>query len=834
MRKTVLILTVALLLASMTTFAQRQQLGTSNTYWELIINGGDTTLKISGSGAMPYDMYYLSTPWYAFNTTIKYLELGDSITELASGAFYGCGGLTSLTLPKELTIISYRAFANCDGLTSVTFPKGLTTIMSSAFENCIRLTSLVFPKGLTTIRDFAFSSCNNLTSITLPAGLTTIWNNAFEKCFMLAEINNLNPTPIFIDADAFLLVNRDFCTLNVQTNSVALYQQAPVWKDFSNIISGGAFVSAMPNSSFLGAISGDSNRFYTIGEDITLTATPVQGIDFIHWESNGNIISTQNPFTFTVTQDTALIACFKKESSIHITTAGTLENNLPNATEISKLILTGTIDARDIQYMRDSMTLLTELDLSGASIAAYNGTMGTNYGYDTTYPANEMPTYSFSRCTDIYGNCFPKLSLTSIILPDNLISIGVDAFLGCSNLTFVTFPEGLTAIGEYAFSTCGLTSVTLPSGITTLENGVFYKCSDLISVILPTGLDTIKNYVFSNCSMLIDINLSDNLTYIGACAFQNCSGLKSLTIGKGVTNIDVYAFQGCSSLETVYFNAINCTMLYGYNSSQVAFYGDTAIKTVIFGNGVTHISAYAFPRCSRLTTLLLPASVDSIGDWAFTYCTDLSEITNLNPTPINISYNVFGGVDKTACTLKVLSTSLPLYEQAAVWQDFLLEGVDYVVNVTANNAAYGTVSGGGFYPANADISLTATPNVGYKFDNWTSNGVVLSTSNSFTFAVTQDTNIVANFSNDVSIENMQGKSNEIILYPNPAQHTLYIESSEAVEQVSVYDISGRTVGAYSIHPNPNPSIDISGLANGIYLVKVKTAQGETVKKIVKQ
>ena len=87
---------------------------------------------------------------------------------------------------------------------------------------------------------------------------------------------------------------------------------------------------------------------------------------------------------------------------------------------------------------------------------------------------------------------------------------------------------------------------------------------------------------------------------------------------------------------------------------------------------------------------------------------------------------------------------------------------------------------------------------------------------------------------ETSIVETQGIASSIQVYPNPAQSTLYIISSEAVEQVSVYDISGKTVGAYSIRPNPNPSIDISGLANGIYLVKVKTAAGETVKKIVKQ
>ena len=70
-----------------------------------------------------------------------------------------------------------------------------------------------------------------------------------------------------------------------------------------------------------------------------------------------------------------------------------------------------------------------------------------------------------------------------------------------------------------------------------------------------------------------------------------------------------------------------------------------------------------------------------------------------------------------------------------------------------------------------------------------------------------------------------------LIYPNPTQHTLYIQSAETVEHVSIYDISGRALMQVA---NPALSIDINSLATGIYLVKVRTAQGETVKKIVKQ
>ena len=82
----------------------------------------------------------------------------------------------------------------------------------------------------------------------------------------------------------------------------------------------------------------------------------------------------------------------------------------------------------------------------------------------------------------------------------------------------------------------------------------------------------------------------------------------------------------------------------------------------------------------------------------------------------------------------------------------------------------------------------------------------------------------------VGIAEMQNPAS-VQVYPNPAQHTLYIMSEEAVEQVSIYDINGRELMQL---PYPAQSIDINHLANGIYLVKVKTAAGETVKKIVKQ
>ncbi len=122
--------------------------------------------------------------------------------------------------------------------------------------------------------------------------------------------------------------------------------------------------------------------------------------------------------------------------TIHLATAGTLKDqNFSPATAktITNFTLTGNIDARDFQFMRDSMNVLMELDLSGANIVAYSGSGGT-YRYSTSYPANELPQYSFYNGSTRQG----KTSLTAIYLPGNLTSIGGYAFGGCSSLTEIT------------------------------------------------------------------------------------------------------------------------------------------------------------------------------------------------------------------------------------------------------------------------------------------------------------------------------------------------------------------------------------------------------------
>src|SRR5574344_542182 len=153
-------------------------------------------------------------------------------------------------------------------------------------------------------------------------------------------------------------------------------------------------------------------------------------------------------------------------------TAGGLASKLTGVekTTVTNLTINGTIDARDFKTLRDSMTVLKKLDLTGVSILKYTGLDGSSTrNIVTTYPENSIPRSAFDEDD----------SIETVIIPSSVISIGWAAFDDCDNLTTFTIPanSALTTIESYAFEHCvELESIFIPTTVTCIGQEAFGSC----------------------------------------------------------------------------------------------------------------------------------------------------------------------------------------------------------------------------------------------------------------------------------------------------------------------------------------------------------------------
>ena len=151
-----------------------------------IVAGGDAYARFN-------ENYYTSNDklgHYIFYgcSGLTSLTIPSSVTEIGVDAFNGCWKLTSLTIPSGVTSIGYSAFWGCSGLTSLTIPSSVTEIGNYAFNGCSGLTSLTIPSSVTSIGNYAFSGCSGLTSLTIPSSVTSIGIYAFDGCSGLISL----------------------------------------------------------------------------------------------------------------------------------------------------------------------------------------------------------------------------------------------------------------------------------------------------------------------------------------------------------------------------------------------------------------------------------------------------------------------------------------------------------------------------------------------------------------------------------------------------------------------------------------------------------------------
>ena len=252
-----------------------------------------------------------------------------------------------------------------------------------------------------------------------------------------------------------------------------------------------------------------------------------------------------------------------------------------------------------------------------------------------------------NRTKIIYYSAFNRCSsLTTIAIPNSVISIGDSAFYDCSSLKTITFEEGsqLLNIRSSTFEGCSsLTSIAIPNSVTSIGSRAFYNCRSLTGIVIPDSVTSIGLSAFAGCSSLTSITIpfvGQNADGSGATHFGYIFGASSYfynddtvpsslkeVIITGGTSIGKYAFYECYSLTSI-------VILDSVTSiGSRAFYRCSSLRSITIPNSVTSIGEYAFYECYSLTTIVIPNSVTSIGSSAFSGCSSLTIYCEVSSKP---------------------------------------------------------------------------------------------------------------------------------------------------------------------------------------------------------
>lgn len=323
-----------------------------------------------------------------------------------------------------------------------------------------------------------------------------------------------------------------------------------------------------------------------------------------------------------------------KEYVIVESTPGGLKEAITAAgkdyTQLKNLKIIGEVNSRDFYFMRDEMDALQALNLKEVKIKAY----GREPIYNIACNEDQIPASAFYFNSTISG----KNSLTRIILPDRLKSIGARAFYGCHNLTgSLIIPEGVVDIQQGAFNGCrSLTgSLSLPSTLKYIGNaqdgngnfsedqdegidyygGVFSNCGFTCELVIPDNVELIRGYAFDNCKGFYgNLRLPEKLKRIGDRAFFLCKNLTgSLEIPQGVKDIPSEAFAGCGFDGTLLLHDGIATI------GNDAFNGCHFRGELALPKALTVVSNGVFYGCDFSGELVLPKTLVTIGDLAFAY-----------------------------------------------------------------------------------------------------------------------------------------------------------------------------------------------------------------------
>ena len=564
--KAVLVVMAALCLAT-AAFAEDEVAGADfndgTMHWSISTDG---VLTITGYGDMPDYTSSTGSPWFDYSDYILRIVVEDGITKIGNSSFCHLDKMVSISLPNSVTAFGYNSFYDCRSLESIVIPEGVTDLsQDNIFQQCSSLSEVHLPASLTKISGWSVFSGSPITKIYY-SGTLEQWLS-----YDLDDITNY-PCNLYIGGERLenltipssITTIRDGAFENIKLNSVTIPEQVTSISDF-------AFMGSSVSNVVI------SSSVTNVGMSAFTSCSSLKRVCFVGDQA------TWDNITFSSGNDALIDASryyIDSFDDIRTVTVGAVENGSVTVSDVH--CIPGdviNVSATPEPGWRLKCIIVNGEPIEGGSFVAEEG-------------VDYVVTAEFEFYMDVKDSGSCGTNLTWTLYDNNELVI-----------------SGTGEMRDF-YSNNG--------------NAPWYNYRGIIeSVIINEGVTSVGACAFQNCTAVTLVELPDSLEYMGSNAFENCDSLESMELPVGIKTINDFVFDSCR-IESLYFKgSINDwlkTELPSWRFLECVdslYISGELVENLVIPDGVKSIPNYAFRGYGKLKTIVIPATVTTIGDEAF-------------------------------------------------------------------------------------------------------------------------------------------------------------------------------------------------------------------------
>lgn len=559
---------------------------------------------------------------------------GKTVVGIGDGAFADSARMVICSIPDSVTYIGNNAFSGCKKLTSVSVPDSVTTLGESAFRGCSVLSRVTIAETsrLQTVGQWCFAECAKLLSLNLPAAAASIDGTAMYGCVSLRTVTVAAGNASFKVGNSALM-SADGKRLVLYparlSGSVSIPEGVSEIGAYAFAYSGITSVSMPSTLTSLGsnAFKASSRLRFLDLSGTALTSVSASAFQSCAGLSEVTLPDCMQEIGDRAFSDSGLKTCIIGESSA----LSGIGSEAFKGTSLESIALPASL-----QSIGDSAFYGTML--ASVSIPANVSSIGEG-AFENARLTN-LEFTGGSNLKTISSSAFSGNLLQTVQIPDSVTEIQSGAF--ASNLlTEVTIGTSVTSIASNAFcSNSSLEAYTVESGNAGgyyATDGVLFRTADGVNELVafptgkggsagysvPEGVGRISAWAFQG-TKIWGISIPSSVTEICEGAFLNSSSLGSqeVQLSEGLITIAPNAFEGCKNLKSLSIPASVASI------GRYAFYRDSSLSNITFAEGsqLKRIGNATFASCG-LSSFEVPASVTSIGQQAFASCSGLISIS---------------------------------------------------------------------------------------------------------------------------------------------------------------------------------------------------------------